>query len=103
LRRKGEADGRFGVRMALSGPLLFYFLLFVVMIVFRVEGEAGLGLTLSYWLFIGAAQCVYLVPAVALALLRSRRQVAWGLIRGGGIIAVVNLVAWGLGLWIGPR
>jgi hypothetical protein len=74
----------------------------IALIVFGVEGEAGLGLTLSYWLFIGLSQCLYLIPAIGVAVVTKRPQVAWGLVRGGGIIAVVNVVASVLGRYIGP-
>jgi hypothetical protein len=91
---------RFGVRLAISLPLLFYTGFLLVMLAGRVEGEAGLGLTLAYWLFIGLAQLIYLIPAIAVALWRKRSQVAKGLAIGGAIIAIVDAVAWVLGVYV---
>lgn len=95
LRRPGEADGRLGCASRFLG---LYLLLVVALIILRVEAEAGLGVTLAYWPFIGVPQCVY----VSAALLARRTGIAWGLLRGAGIIAAINVVAWGIGLWIGP-
>jgi len=102
-RRSGESDLRLGTRLALLGPLLFYILVVLLLIVARVDGESGEGFFYAYWLFIGAAQCIYLGPAIILSVARKRPQIAWGLARGGGIIAGVNAVAWGVGLYIGAR
>ena len=91
---------RFGVRLALYGPIAFYVLLAAGLVILQVDGESALGLTLMYWLFIGASQLVYLVPAIAGALLAKRRGVAWGMVRGAGIIAAVNGVAWVIGYYV---
>jgi hypothetical protein len=102
--RTGETDTRFGRRLALYGPLAFSVVLFVILLLFGVEGEAGLGLTFSYWLFIGASQLLYLGPGIVLALFMKRRGIAVGLLQGGAVIAVVNVAAWVIGYYfIGVR
>jgi hypothetical protein len=100
-RRPGESDSRLGMRLAILGPILCYLLLGVALVALGGEGEAGLGMALSYWLFIGVSQCVYLIPGICVALLTRHSGIAWGLLRGGGIIAVINVLAWGIGLYIG--
>jgi hypothetical protein len=103
LRRPGEGDRRLGVRLALSAPIIVYMAMFVVMFFF-VDGESGLGVTLAYWLLIGLAQLIYLVPTIAIVAWRGRTDLAKGLALGGGIIAAADLAAWGLGVYvIGPR
>ena len=96
----GESDPRFGRRLALYGPIAFYVLLLLVLIVVRVEGEAGLGLTLSYWLFIGVSQLAYILPAIGVALWLKRRGVAVGMIQGAGLVALLNAVAWFVGYYV---
>src|SRR5258707_90795 len=78
-RRPGEGDRRLGIRLAVSAPLLVYMALFFGMLAWRVEGEAGLGLTLAYWLFIGLAQLIYIVPCIVVAAWRHRPELAKGL------------------------
>jgi hypothetical protein len=99
-RRPGEADLRFGVRLAVSGTILFYPVLLLGMLVGRVEGEASLGLTLAYWLFIGLSQLIYLIPAIVIAAWRGRPTVAKGLALGGAIIAAVDAIAWAVGVYV---
>jgi hypothetical protein len=102
--RAGESDRRFGRRLALYGPIAAYVGLLLVLIVARVEGEAGLGLTLSYWLFIGVSQLAYILPAIGMALWLKRRGVAVGMIQGAGLVALLNAVAWFIGYYlIGAR
>ena len=98
--RAGEDDRRFGVRLALYGPLAFYVVLAASLAIFQVEGEAGLGITLMYWLFIGVSQVVYLIPGIGVALIAKRRGLAWGMVRGAGIIAVLDGVAWLVGYYV---
>jgi hypothetical protein len=98
--RLGESDARFGRRLALYGPIAFYALLFLVLMLAQVEGEAGLGLTLAYWLFIGVSQLAYLVPGIALALVMKRRGVAAGLAQGAGLVAALNGIAWVVGYYV---
>ena len=98
--RAGESDTRFGMRLALYGPLVFYLVLVALLIVLQVEGEAGLGLTLSYWLFIGVSQLIYLIPSIVVAIVISRRQVAWGMARGAGVVAILNAGAWFIGYYL---
>jgi hypothetical protein len=80
-RRPSETETQFGGRLALSGPILCYTALLLGMLIWRVEGEAGLGMTFMYWLFIGLTQ---LVPPTCLSALRSggsgrhsRRALRW--------------------------
>jgi hypothetical protein len=99
-RRPGEPDLRFGMRLALSGPILFYVVVLLGMLAAQVEGEAGLGLTLAYWLFIGVSQLLYLAPGIAIAVWRGQRTVAKGLALGGVIIAAVDALAWIIGVYV---
>jgi hypothetical protein len=99
-RRPHETDAQFGFRLAISLPLLFYIAFLLLMLAGRVDGEAGLGVTLAYWLFIGLAQLIYLIPAIGVAIWRRRSGVAKGLAIGGAIIGIVDVVAWVLGVYV---
>jgi hypothetical protein len=101
LRRDGETDASLGVRIALTSPILGYFVLVAGMLAFHVAGEAGLALFFIYWLYIGICQWVYLVPLLAFAFATRRNQLALGVIKGGAIIGAANLVAWAIGLRLG--
>jgi hypothetical protein len=94
--RSSESERRFGVRLALYGPIPFVLVVMLVMTLLPIEADAEWGI--AYWLFIGVIQWIYLLPGVVLALALRRRQVAWGLLLGGGIVGGLNLVGWGLGL-----
>jgi hypothetical protein len=98
--RPGESDVRFGVRLALYGPIAFYVFLWIGLIVLQVDGESGLGLTLMYWLFIGVSQLVYLIPCIVAAFVVKRPGVAWGMVRGAGVIAALDGVAWLIGYYV---
>lgn len=100
----GDLQVRFGQKLALYGPLAFFALLVIGILSFRTEAEAALGLTMSFWLFIGVVQLLYLIPAMALSFFIGRRRLALGLLQGGGLIAFVNAVAWVIGYYfIGVR
>jgi hypothetical protein len=103
VRKPGEADSRFGMRLAVSSPVPLYLMLVVGMLVTNVSGEGSLGLTLTFWLFIGAWQWLYLVPGASLALLRKQPAMAKGLVLGGVCISIANGFAWALGLYLGVR
>ena len=103
VRKPGEKDRSLGMRIAASVPVALYPLLFVGMLLFRVGGEAGLGLTLAFWLFIGVWEWLYLAPAIGWALAKKHPEIAKGLALGGVIIGVTNAAAWGIGMYLGVR
>ena len=89
------------MRLAASIPVALYPLFIVGMLVARVGGEAGMLLSLMFWLFIGIWEWSYLAPAVGWALLKNHRELAKGLALGGIIIAIANGAAWGIGMFLG--
>jgi hypothetical protein len=101
VRKPGETDRALGMRLALSIPVALYPLLFVGMLLARVGGEAGAGLSLAYWLFIGVWEWAYLAPAIGWALAKPHREMASGLALGGIIIAIANGAALGIGMYLG--
>ena len=103
VRKVGETDRSLGMRVAFSLPVALYPLLFLGMLLARVGGEAGLVLSLAFWLFIGVWEWLYLGPAIGWALTKKHVETAKGLTLGGLIIAITNGVAWGIGMYMGVR
>ena len=103
VRKPGEKDRSLGMRLALSVPVASYPLLFAGMLLARVGGESGLGITLFFWLFIGAWEWLYLAPAIGWALVKKHPEMAKGLALGGVIIAITNGAAWAMGMYLGVR
>ncbi len=97
-RGSGEPRARLGTRLALYAPFAVFVLLFLGLIVLRADAEAAMGTAFTYWLFIGIAQGAYMMPAIAVALLQKRTELIWGFVRGAAIVAVVNALAWCVGL-----
>ncbi len=98
-----HSERQLGRRLALCGPVVFYLILIVGALLLGVRGEASVGVTLTYWLFIGAVQSVYIIPAIVTALLLKRRDLAWGCARGAGLVVVATALAWGVGVLVLPR
>ena len=101
LRRPGEKDMSLGMRVAALIPVAMSPLAFAGMLLAHVGGEAGMLLTVMYWLFIGIWQWLYLAPAIGWALSTHRRDMAKGLALGGLIISIANATAWGIGMYLG--
>ena len=101
IRRPGEKDMSLGMRLAALIPVAMCPLAFAEMLLARVGGEAGMLLTVVYWLLVGVWEWLYLAPAIAWALATHRRDMANGLALGGLIIALTNATAWGIGMYLG--
>ena len=103
VRKPGEKDKSLGMRIAASIPVALYPLVFLVMLLARVDPEGGMVIALAFWLFIGIWEWLYLAPAIGWALLKRRMEIAKGLALGGFLIAIANVGAWGIGYFLGVR
>jgi hypothetical protein len=103
VRRPDEKDKALGMRLAASIPVALYPLAIVGMVLARVDGEAGLLISLGFWLLIGAWEWLYLAPAIGWALAKKHHELAKGLALGGLIIVIANGAAWGVGAYLGMK